>query len=438
MGQDQFRLSGIRSLRTPIELPAENGICAMLRLGVPVQYTHTDNPTMAKNQVFETATTIYTAEESIGNGGVGTVFRVLDGDGVPYALKLMGDVKSMQRKRFKNELHFCRNQRHDRIIKVIDEGVKFVGEKSYPFYVMPLYESSLRQLMITKRPLPHALSIFRDILDGVEAAHFQGVIHRDLKPENILIDGNGRAAVADFGAAHFKQDDLFTTVETKAKDRLANFRYAAPEQRTTESTVDQRADIFALGLILNEIFTGDAPQGTGYLTIGRVAPAFSYLDPIVERMIQQSPDRRHPAISSVKEEMSVRGLETVALQRLDAVRKEVVPSATPEDPLGGVDVNVEISDYQDGALIFILTPDPPPNWFMALHQLRNAPSFRGMVQPTGVQSISPLQLGSRTGRYVSILANKDGSERESVKPLILGRILQNNEFGPAGRHVLGL
>jgi serine/threonine protein kinase len=186
---------------------------------------------MAKNRIFETATNTYSAEGSIGNGGVGTVFRVRDVDDVRYALKLMGDVTSAQCKRFKNELNFCRNQRHERIIKVIDEGVVIEGEKRHPFYVMPLCASSLRQLMMSKKPLPNPMAIFQDILDGVEAAHLCKVIHRDLKPENILVDKDGRAIVADFGIAHFQKDDLFTLIETKPTDRLANFQYAAPEQR---------------------------------------------------------------------------------------------------------------------------------------------------------------------------------------------------------------
>lgn len=371
---------------------------------------------MAKNRIFETATNTYTAEKSIGEGGVGTVYRVLDGDGVCYALKLLGDVTSAQRKRFKNELNFCRNQRHERIIKVIDEGVIIEGEKRHPFYVMPLCASSLRQLMMSKQPLPNAMSVFRDILDGVEAAHLQKVIHRDLKPENILVDKDGRAIVADFGIAHFQRDDLITLIETKPKDRLANFQYAAPEQRISGSTVDHRADIYALGFILNELFTGSVPQGTGYRTIASVAPTFGYLDSIVERMIQQSPAKRHPTISAVKEEISIRGAETVALQKLDALRKEVVPISTPDDSLGGVDVDVEFDEYDDGHFIFLLTPDPPPNWFQELQQLKNAPSIRGMVQPTGIESLSRRHFDSPTGRYISIFANKEVAME--VEPIV--------------------
>ena len=76
-------------------------------------------------------------------------------------------------------------------------------------------------------------------------------------------------------------------METKATAKMANLGYAAPEQRMRGTEIDHRADIYALGLMLNEMFTALVPHGAGYKTIGAVAANYSYLDPIVERMIQQ-------------------------------------------------------------------------------------------------------------------------------------------------------
>jgi serine/threonine protein kinase len=107
------------------------------------------------------------------------------------------------------------------------------------------------------------LPIFSQILDGVESAHPQGVWHRDLKPENILYSlANGTLIVADFGIAHFEEQDLLTAVETQPNERLANFLYAAPEQKIRAKSADSRSDIYALGLMLHEMFTGDVPLGT--------------------------------------------------------------------------------------------------------------------------------------------------------------------------------
>jgi eukaryotic-like serine/threonine-protein kinase len=114
--------------------------------------------------------------------------------------------------------------------------------------------------------------------------------HRDLKPENVLLDqDSNQLLVADFGIADFGQDPLFTDPETSPHRRLANFRYSAPEQRTPGVPVDLRADIYALGLMLNEMFTGEVPQGTGYKLIREARPEWRALDHLVERMLRWDP-----------------------------------------------------------------------------------------------------------------------------------------------------
>ena len=109
---------------------------------------------------------------------------------------------------------------------------------------------------------------------------------------------DAKLALADFGTARFTEDELYTAVETKAQDRLANFLYAAPEQRVRGKNIDTRADIYAIGLILNEMFTHEVPQGSGYKTIASIAPEYSYLDEIVDKIIRQIPDER---LNSIKD-----------------------------------------------------------------------------------------------------------------------------------------
>jgi len=151
---------------------------------------------------------------------------------------------------------------------------------------------------------PKILPIFSQILDGVEAAHGQNVIHRDLKPENILFDrASETPVIADFGIAHFEEEDLFTAVETNDGRRLANFEYAAPEQCKRGKRVDHRADIYALGLILNEMFTAALARGTNYKTIASVAPQYGYLDELVSRMLCNDPADRPQTVAVVKEEI---------------------------------------------------------------------------------------------------------------------------------------
>ena len=317
--------------------------------------------------IFETATNTYTSSGSVGDGGCGTVFRVTDTDGEVFALKLLRDTNANKRKRFKNELAFCRRNQHDRIIRVVDEGVYADGTKHLPFYVMPLLASTLRKYMQAGISQDQVLRVFSDILDGVEAAHLQGVIHRDLKPENLLVSEDKRIVVADFGIAHFREEELFTAVETRATDKLANYRYSAPEQRMPGGVVNRRADVFAMGYILNEMFTGDVPHGAGYQRIAEVAPDYAYLDPLVDAMIQQSPTNRPGAIAKIKEELIGRGNEFVAKQRLDAARRAVVADSVPNDPLGGQDIQVlGFAGYADGLVSVRLSAAPPSDWITAM------------------------------------------------------------------------
>lgn len=338
--------------------------------------------------LFETATITYTAEKEIGQGGAGTVFRVLDGEGYPYALKRLNATTSLKRRRFKNELSFCQQEQHRNIIRVVDAGLVLGGpNEPLPFYVMPVYDCTLRTLINEGIQHDRVLPLFDQVASGVEAAHLKGVFHRDLKPENILYDRRADClVVADFGVAHFEEDELLTAVETKDHERLANFVYAAPEERVRGQAVDQRADIFALGLILNEMFTQAASSAPGHPRIASIVPSYGYLDDLAEKMILHAPADRPPSLRDVKEELLRRGNEFVALQRLDAARRAVVPAFSPDDPLHGQDVEITGDfdyDPQPGLLKVGLKPTPPETWWRALGQIGEFP-YMASAHPQNV------------------------------------------------------
>ena len=282
-----------------------------------------------------------------------------------------GFITDERRKRFKNEVDFCSRQRHPNVIQVVDFGLVTWDSKKTPFYVMPFYvmpffAMTLRVLMTKGIPQSNVLSLFSQMLDGVEAAHLLGVIHRDLKPENFLHDPEKNVLVtADFGIAHFQEDQLATAVETKATAKMANLGYAAPEQRMRGTEIDHRADIYALGLMLNEMFTALVPHGAGYKTIGAVAANYSYLDPIVERTIQQSAGARFPRLEEVKKELIGRQNEFVALQQLDSKKREVVRANEPQRV---APVQLIGADWDGGRLTLTLDRAPESGW---VRQFRN-------------------------------------------------------------------
>ncbi|MCP4767804.1 MAG: serine/threonine protein kinase [Gammaproteobacteria bacterium] len=250
---------------------------------------------MKKPKSVQTTFSQYTIGDVKGEGGSGVVYEAFDDEGNQFAIKALDPQKAFQEKlkRFKNEFSFCSKNKHPNIITVLDHGLTDDG---IPFFVMPLFDYSLRKLIGNIDP-EVATRLFGEILNGVEAAHKLGVVHRDIKPENILVRAEANELVlADFGIAEFEKEDLYTAVETKDGTRLANFQYAAPEQRSRGQIVDHHADIYSLGLILNELFTGEIPFGTNFRKISDVTDNYPYLDAIVEKMLEQNLQSRFDSI----------------------------------------------------------------------------------------------------------------------------------------------
>jgi serine/threonine protein kinase len=220
----------------------------------------------------------------IGQGGSGSrVFKVEDSDGRIWALKYLCDVHSdsdPRFKRFMNEIRFAADYQHDNLLRIIDEG-KIPGDNGhqYPFYIMPFYPDTLEALI--KQGIPHdkVLRYFGQLLDAVEFINECGFIHRDLKPANIFYDpDSNNLIVADFGIADFSSDVDYAKAMTATGKRLASGRYGSPEQIYGKwrphpifggsGRVDHRADIWALGILLNEMFTGIHPfSANGYDSI---------------------------------------------------------------------------------------------------------------------------------------------------------------------------
>jgi serine/threonine protein kinase len=216
----------------------------------------------------------------------------------------------------------------------------------------------------------NVLLLFGQILDGVEAAHLLGAVHRDLKPENILY---GKAlnnlAIADFGTARFTEDLLATAVETGPTQRLANFQYAAPEQRSSGMQVLATADIFALGLILNEMFTGAVPQGTEYRLIGQVAKEQEFLDAIVARMLRQVPTERPASIAEIKRLIQRHQSEVVSLQRLSRIEGTIIKANEIDEPLALTPPRLVDAGWNRGRLVLTLDRPVTPEWIQALYRM---------------------------------------------------------------------
>lgn len=321
---------------------------------------------------LETAFAAYTLEEILGEGGAGRVYGGKSAEGAPVAIKVLTSTSRDKRARFKNEIAFLSRNKHPNIVTVFDYGLADEGSIAGPFYVMSRFASNLRTLMTTGISPGSVLSVFEKILDGVEAAHLQGVVHRDLKPENVLSDSIGSVlAVADFGIASFTESFLVTAAQTGPTQRLANFQYAAPEQRLAGRAITKAADVYALGLMLNEMFTKQIPHGTEFEVIARSHPNFGYLDAVVAQMLRQNPSERPASIDAVKDLLQRSQAAEISRQKLSAISKEVVKVGEIDDDLAYTPPRIVGADW-DGAWLTITFDKPVHDlWVRALHNMGN-------------------------------------------------------------------
>lgn len=217
-----------------------------------------------------------------------------------YIIKI--HTKPFDGERFENEINFLKNSKDKGIIDLIQEGsIQYNNPSnpelngSYRYYIMPKMAMNYRELIDKMIPFDERVKYFLQLCKAVEYLHKKGIIHRDLKPDNALYDEENRQIkVCDFGAAKFP--DINITTQGK---RLANANYCAPEQRMKNGVVGKYTDIYALGLILNEIFTGTLINGKDYKRIVDIAPSYAELDEIVGKMIVYDWKKRESDITAV-------------------------------------------------------------------------------------------------------------------------------------------
>lgn len=239
---------------------------------------------------------VSSAKPILGQGGQGIVWRVVR-EGREYAIKeitLRSEKKcKAENERIRQEVEYCKQFHSENIVRIIDSEECMVDEASQNVLiscVMPVYSCTLRDYIAPEVGLDTKFSLLSQLFGAVVQIHDDHIVHRDIKPENVLVDdGRERAVLADFGIAHF--DGAGVTVDN---DMLMNRYYYAPEQRkgVGATNVASSADVFSLGLILNEMFTLNVPRGESYLKIADEYPLLSELDDLVAKMTVQDPDER--------------------------------------------------------------------------------------------------------------------------------------------------
>jgi serine/threonine protein kinase len=193
----------------------------------------------------------------LGVGGMGEVYKAKDiALGRLVALKVIRPELASNPAiidRFKQEILLSSNVTHKNVIRIYDlgeaDGMKFITME----YVDG---RDLRGVLHEQGKFSpkEAIAVIRQVCYALEAAHAVGVIHRDLKPQNIMCEPGGRVLVMDFGLARTLDDNGLT----QSGNLVGTLEYMSPEQALAKE-IDQRSDIFALGIIFYELLIGTAP-----------------------------------------------------------------------------------------------------------------------------------------------------------------------------------
>ncbi|MGD8539981.1 MAG: protein kinase [Candidatus Aminicenantes bacterium] len=236
---------------------------------VEITRTKTLDATLLELTTGSTFANRYQIIEELGKGGMGKVYRALDKKlNEEVALKLIKPEISEDEQtveRFRNELRMARKISHRNVGRMY-ELMEYMGVHYITMEYVP--GQDLRSLIrqTGKLTAEKAISIAKEICEGLAEAHRLGVVHRDLKPSNILVDREGDAKIMDFGIARL----LKSKGITGTRHMIGTPEYMSPEQVDADGDIDQRSDIYSLGVILYEMlagrvpFDGDTPLSVAY------------------------------------------------------------------------------------------------------------------------------------------------------------------------------
>ena len=309
----------------------------------------------------------------LGRGGMGEVYRADDLRlGQPVALKFVdvgSDAQSLEH--LYHEVRVARQVSHPNVCRVHDVveagGLRFIAME----YVDGEDLASLLR-RIGRLPAAKATDVSREIAAGLAAAHDRGVVHRDLKPANVMIDGNGHAHVTDFGLAALAGIDDGRIAGTPA--------YMAPEQVAGEP-VTTRSDVYALGLLMYELFTGERVYASSSfadrrkqraVTPRRASSSVKDVDPAIDALIAEclaeDPSKRPASARAVLAQLPGGDAIDVAMAAGETPSPEMVAAAaeTGELParvaiavVAAIAVLVGVIAWQTQSYLFTLMRKPP-------------------------------------------------------------------------------
>ncbi|TML34880.1 MAG: serine/threonine protein kinase [Actinobacteria bacterium] len=255
----------------------------------------------------------YRLEEPLGEGAVGLVFAARDADGRRVALKLLRSELAEDQvmvARFEREARLAHDLGTPHVVPILELG----RSEGIEFLAMPYYAGgslALRLRLLGPLGVDETVDLAAQLGRGLDALHARGVLHRDVKPSNVLLDGEGTAALADFGLAR-GPDSTRLTAEGQL---LGTPHYLAPE--LIEGREASRAsDVYALGCVLYECLAGEPPfAGRGAAEIGFAHLTEPPPDPRARR-VELSEGLAHAVLTALEKDPAARPTTATALARM--------------------------------------------------------------------------------------------------------------------------
>jgi eukaryotic-like serine/threonine-protein kinase len=257
----------------------------------------------------------YLIERKLGSGGMADVYLAEDKElGRRVALKLLNERHANDEQfveRFRREAQSAAGLNHPNIVSIFDRGQ---AEGTYYIAMEYIEGRTLKELLVRNgpTPIPIAIDYARQILGALAFAHRGGIVHRDIKPHNIVVRKDGRVKVTDFGIARSGASQM-----TEAGSIVGTAQYLSPEQ-ARGAPVDQRSDLYSLGIVMYEMltgkvpFTGDAPVEIAMKHLNAVPEPPSKLRPeiphdldaIVMRALAKEPDQRYASAEEMDADLA--------------------------------------------------------------------------------------------------------------------------------------
>lgn len=382
----------------------------------------------------------YEILQTLGEGGMGAVFKARDREvDRIVALKVIRPELAGSEdilKRFRQELVLSRKITHRNVVRIFDLGIA----DGLRFISMEYIEGrELAHILQEKGKLPprEAAEIMLQVCKGLAVAHAEGVIHRDLKPQNIMVDRQKRAAVMDFGIAHSLDAAVIEAVSSVAHapspesltlvgSLLGTPGYMCPEQARAEK-VDNRSDLFTVGLIFYELLTGDVPGRKGSLadllrdrSELQIRPPIEVdssiprpLNDIIARCVQLDPAKRYQSADQIVHDLEVwLGLRkphttnwkllSVAAALIVLLAGALIYTLRPRTSVTHGPVKILVSDFVNSTGNPVLTGTLEPLLSTALEGASFITTFnRGQARKTAAKLSGSEKLDENAARLVA-------------------------------------